>query len=197
MAVTSNDRIRVIVEIALTIALAAVLNMIKLWRMPQGGTLSLVMLPIVVLSLRRGPAVGVATGALYGFVDWYIDPVAPVHWLQYVLDYPVAYAAVGLSGFFAKPWSAAASKGAWALGFWGAVVPAVAVGALGKYAAHVLSGYVYFGEYAPEGTPVLVYSLVYNSTVLVSAVLTAVAAAAVMPALTRATAPNAPHPRET
>ncbi|MHB1340270.1 MAG: energy-coupled thiamine transporter ThiT [Coriobacteriia bacterium] len=176
----SRERTRVLVEIGLVIALAAVLNMLKVWRMPQGGTVSLAMLPLLILAVRRGPAVGIAAGALYGIADFFIDPFPPVHWAQYVLDYPLAYAACGLAGFARPLWRRFVSHPRAALV---AATAAMATASLARYLAHVASGVVFFAEYA-EG-PVLTYSLVYNLYVPVSAVACIAAALAILPALER------------
>lgn len=180
-----NQRIRLLVEIALTIALSAVLNALKIWQMPQGGTVSLVMLPIIVLALRRGVVAGTVAGALYGVVDLLVDYYPPVHPVQFVLDYPLAYALVGLAGLFAGAWAASRAKGAMS-GLWTAILPGVVVASLARYASHVVSGVVFFGSYAPKGQPVLLYSAIYNSYVLISGALALAVAAVVMPALSRA-----------
>lgn len=178
-----NERVRVLVEISLTIALAAVLNTLKVFEMPQGGTVSLVMLPLFVLSVRRGLVVGLVAGALYGFLDALIDPFV-VHWAQFLLDYPVGYAAVGLGGLFSVRWRG--FDGDRLLnGLMTAALPAVAVGAAARYAAHVASGVIFFSEYA-EGQPVLAYSAAYNLYVPVSAAACFVALSVVLPALERA-----------
>lgn len=181
----NSDRTRILVEIALAIALAAVLNMLKLWRMPQGGTVSLVMLPIIVIALRRGLLVGLITGALYGVVDFFIDPVPPVHWAQPLLDYPIAYLMVGFAGLFAPMWarvrdSASVASVTLTVGL------AALVGGAGRYLAHTASGAIFFGEYAPPGQPVVVYSLIYNLYVPLSALLAFVVAIVLLPALERA-----------
>ncbi|MDI6900452.1 MAG: energy-coupled thiamine transporter ThiT [Anaerosomatales bacterium] len=181
----TESRTRILTEIALTIALAAVLNALKLWRMPQGGTISLVMLPLFVLAVRRGPIVGLVAGALYGVVDFLIDPYPPVHWAQYLLDYPVAYLMCGLAGIAAPAWRNAVERGRQARAVWTSVVPAIALGATARWGVHWLSGVVFFGAYAPEGQPVWLYSLVYNSYVPLSAILCATAALAVLPVLSR------------
>ncbi len=178
---TTHDRTRILVEIALAIALAAVLNVLRLFRMPQGGTISLVMLPIMVLALRRGLAVGVTAGALYGIVDFFVDPYPPVHWIQFALDYPLAYAAVGIAGFLAPRVRQATDKaGSWVA--WTAV--GVILGTLARYLVHVTSGVVFFAEYA-QGSPVLLYSLGYNVYVLISGAAAFAATCAVLPALQR------------
>lgn len=179
------SRVRLAAEIGLTIALSAVLGLLVAWQMPQGGSISLVMLPLFVLALLRGPAVGLAAGALYGVVDFMIKSYY-FHPVQVVLDYPVAFAACGLAGLFAASWNRLAGEGRYAAAYTRATVPGIALGACGRYAAHVVSGLVFFASYAEEaGQAPLVYSAVYNSFVLVSAVLCAIIAAAVLPALHR------------
>jgi thiamine transporter len=179
-----DGRTRILVEIALAIALAAVLNMLKIYRMPQGGTVSLVMLPIIVVSLRRGLLVGLATGVLYGMVDFFIDAQPPVHWAQPFLDYPIAYAMVGLSGLLAPVWTRVRSSGSIA-GTALTIGSAALIAGVGRYIMHTASGVLFFGAYAPAGQPVLVYSLIYNLYVPLSAVLAFVAALALMPTLER------------
>ena len=177
-----NDRTLIMVEIALSVALAVVLNFLKPIQLPYGGSVSLVMLPIIVIALRRGVLVGILTGALYGVIDAQIDPYV-VHPVQYLLDYPVAYALVGLAGFGRALWVKAVVDGRMRRAAWTVVLPSVAIGALGRYVAHVVSGFVFFGEYAPEGQPVLAYSMIYNSFVLVSAAACFAAALVLLPAL--------------
>jgi len=180
-----NDRVRILVEIALAVALAAVLNMLKIWRMPNAGTVSFVMLPIIVIALRRGLVVGLITGALYGVVDFFVDPFPPVHWAQPLLDYPVAFAAVGAAGLFAVWWHSAMRNNKSSSAVMAIAAACLMAGAL-RYLAHTASGVLFFVEYAPPGQPVLVYSLLYNLYVPISAVLAFVAAIVLLPALERA-----------
>lgn len=175
-----NTRVTLIVEIALTVALSAVLNLLRVWHMPQGGTVSFVMLPLLVLALRRGPSVALIAGALYGVVDFMIDPYPPLTWLQPILDYPVAYGTAVFAGLFSNAWKRSGRQGWTGAAY---IIAAAAVFGIGRYVAHTVSGVVFFGEYAPAGQPVLVYSMVYNLYVPVCAALAAVGAAAVLPAL--------------
>lgn len=179
------SRARLVSEIGLTVALSAVLGLLTVWQMPQGGSVSFVMMPLFVLALLRGPWVGLGAGALYGVVDFMLKPYL-FHPAQVLLDYPIAFAACGLAGVFAARYAALAAEKRWAGAAWSALVPGIALGAAGRYLAHVLSGIVFFSSYAVEaGQAPLVYSLVYNSFVLVSAAASAVIAAAVLPALVR------------
>lgn len=178
-----QQRTRLLLEIALTIALAAVLGMFTVWRMPQGGSVSLGMLPLFVLALRRGLLPGLTAGALYGLVDLMINPFI-VHWIQPILDYPVAYMLVGLAGVVSPALHDALRRRSMqrvAL----LLVAGIALGATGRYLAHFVSGMVFFGEFAPAGQPVWLYSAIYNLYVPVSAAAAYAAALVVVPALAR------------
>lgn len=176
-------RIRLAAEAGLTIALAAVLHFITPWQMPQGGSVSLEMLPLFVFALLRGPVIGMACGALYGLVDLILEPYL-FHAAQVLLDYPTAFGLVGLAGFWSERWQRLAGQGALGVATWTAVIPGITAGALGRYAAHVLSGLVFFSSFARDlGQAPLLYSLWYNLFVLVSAVGCAVVAVAILPVL--------------
>ncbi|TDB39897.1 MAG: energy-coupled thiamine transporter ThiT [Actinobacteria bacterium] len=189
----SHRRIVIMAEIALTLALAYVLGWLKLWQMPQGGDVSLAMLPLLVLALRRGLPVGVWAGLLYGVLDLMHPPLYIVHWVQFFLDYPLAFMAVGLAGAFAPALGRAASRGEWGRALGTAVIPGIILGSLGRFLLHLVSGAIFFGDYA-EGQPVWVYSAGYNSFVFVSALLCAVGAAIVVPVLQRVVPPEGKSP---
>ncbi|MRR11547.1 energy-coupled thiamine transporter ThiT [bacterium] len=178
---------RVVTEIGLAVALAAVLNLPFLRvRLPfnvAGGTIALNMLPLFVVALRRGLIPGLIAGALYGVIDAILDPFI-VHPVQFVLDYPIAYGLTGLAGVASSYVKRVKITGG---AHAAALVGALTLGVAGRFAAHWLSGVIYFGSYAPEGQPVWLYSLVYQSTYLLpSLALTAVAALAILPVLERA-----------
>ena len=74
--------------------------MIKLFHLPMGGSITLFsMLFIVLIGYWYGPEVGIMTSVAYGLLQFVIDPVfysIP----QLLVDYPLAFGALGLSGFF-------------------------------------------------------------------------------------------------
>ncbi len=141
---------------AMTIAISFVLSSIRLFRVPQGGSVTpLSMLPIIAFSLSCGPAQGALVGCAYGILQLIQDPYV-VHPLQILVDYPLAFGALAL-GAFAKylPVNKALK-----------LPLAVVLASLGRYAMAVLSGTVFFAEYAPVGQTALAYSLVYNISYL-------------------------------
>lgn len=180
---------QIFVEIALCIALAVVLSAIRIFQMPYGGTVSLVMLPLIVIALRRGVLAGVIAGAGYGLIELMIEPWI-VHPAQVLLDYPLAFGVIGLAGIFHARWQHGISANRVRDAIWSAVLPAVIVATFARYVLHVASGYIFFAEYAPEGQPVIVYALLYNLFVPVSALGVFAAAAVVLPALARHSFPR-------
>ncbi|MGD6850672.1 MAG: energy-coupled thiamine transporter ThiT [Candidatus Bathyarchaeia archaeon] len=144
---------RVLAEMAIFIALGTALSFIIIYTLPQGGSITLAsMVPIIWLSLRRGPKVGITAGVIYGLIQFaalpYIAPV-PDAIIQVLLDYPLAFGVLGLSGFFPKY-----------------PVLGAAVGISGRFIMHFVAGVFYWGPvYAPTINP-YVYSAVYNGSYL-------------------------------
>jgi len=90
-------KLNVVTECGMLLAAALALSNIKLFQMPSGGSVSLGVLPLLLLSARHGLATGCASGALLGLLMLTTRPFI-VHPAQFVLDYPLAYAAIGLAG---------------------------------------------------------------------------------------------------
>jgi len=143
---------RRIANAAMCIAIAYILSLIKLYKMPQGGSVTPAsLLPMVAFALACGPLQGVIAGCAYGLLDLLQDPYV-IHPVQMLVDYPLASAALALGGLAAFLPIKKELK----------LPAAVLLGAIGKYAMAVLSGTVFFSEYAPVGQSALIYSLSYN-----------------------------------
>jgi len=140
--------IRQLVFCAMAVALGTVLSNIKLFHFPWGGSVTLLsMLVICLPGYFFGLGAGLMTGLAYGALQLLIDPYV-LFPLQLVMDYLLAFGALGLSGLFSK------SKNGLLKGY--------IVAILGRYVFVVLSGWIFFAEYAWEGWSPLPYSLVYN-----------------------------------
>lgn len=155
----ATNRLLIMMEMAMMAALAYVFSSIKLFEMPQGGSVSLVMVPIALIALRRGVLAGVITGLIVGELNHLIGGYV-VHPIQLLLDYPLAYAALGLAGLIQV--GKFDSQKSRTMALWSSLLIAV----IGRFLCHFISGIVWFGEYAPPGTPVPLYSFLYNITYL-------------------------------
>ena len=93
-----------IVFSAMAIALATVISVaIKLPSLPNGGSTTLFsMLIVCLIGYWYGPKVSLIAAIAYGILQFIVGPYV-VHPLQVILDYPLAFGALGLSGFFAPP----------------------------------------------------------------------------------------------
>jgi thiamine transporter len=140
---------RLLAEMAIFIALGTALSFIIIYALPEGGSITLAsMVPILWLSLRRGPKVGIAAGVIYGLIQLMILPYV-VDPAQLLLDYPLAFGALGLAGFFPKR-----------------PVLGAAVGISARFLMHFIAGVVYWAPiYAPNLNP-FAYSAVYNASYL-------------------------------
>lgn len=137
---------------SMAIALATVTSMIKIYQFPFGGSVTLLsMFFICFVGYLYGTATGVLTGFAYGILQLLMDPYI-VFPLQVLVDYPLAFGALGLSGIFKK-----SKQG---------LIKGYLIGVVGRYIFAVLSGWLFFGEYAWEGWNPLPYSLVYNGAYL-------------------------------
>ncbi len=137
---------------AMSLALGTVLSNIKLFEFPFGGSITLLsMLVICLPGYWFGLGAGLLTGTAYGILQLLIDPYV-LYPMQLLIDYPLAFGALGLSGLFSN------SKFGLIKGY--------LVGVAGRYVFAVISGYVFFAEYAWEGWSPLPYSLVYNGIYL-------------------------------
>ncbi|GMQ55619.1 energy-coupled thiamine transporter ThiT [Vallitalea sediminicola] len=134
---------------AIAIAIAVVLSQLKILRLPQGGSITpFSMLFIVLIGYWFGTTQGVICGITYGLLQLIINPWV-VHPVQLLLDYPIAFGALGLSGLFRKSQNG--------------LIKGLFIGAFGRFICHFLTGVIFFASYAAEVNmdPTL-YSMAYN-----------------------------------
>lgn len=142
-------------EAALTVAIAFVLSYFEISLWFQGGSIDLVMIPIVLFAVRYGAGWGVAIGLIYGTLKFFSGGWA-INWQSMLLDYSLAYAALGLGGLCRNMKHNM---------IWGSVVGGVA-----RFIVHFISGVTIYAIVAPTVfwnmtfTSPTLYSLVYNGT---------------------------------
>lgn len=153
---------RQLVFCAMAMALAFITSYLKIFEMPWGGSVTLCsMLFIVLVANWYGVQTGMLVGLAYGILQFIQEPYV-LSFFQVCCDYILAFAALGVAGFFAK------SKAGLLKGY---IVAVIARGAF-----HSLGGYLYWMDYMPENFPKSlksIYPIAYNySYLLAEAVIT-------------------------
>lgn len=149
-----------ITEIAVCVALSVVCGFLKVWEMPQGGSVSLAMVPVLFLAKRRGVLWGTICGVIYGLLSVLLAGVV-YHPMSILLDYILAFGALGLAGLFGKSVPG--------------IIAGCTVAVFARFAFSVISGAVIFAEYAPAGQNPWLYSVIYQTTYLLPELVISVA----------------------
>lgn len=158
---------KLITQVAIAVALSVVLNLFKLYTLPQGGAITLgSMIPILLMAFLYGPEVGLLTGLLYGILNLILDPYI-LNPVQVLFDYPLPYMALGLAGYFKNNFSNADAENQNKLmKFIKYPLLPTFIAVFVRFLCHYISGIVFFADYAPEGQSVYLYSLIYNGSFL-------------------------------
>ncbi|NLL45246.1 MAG: energy-coupled thiamine transporter ThiT [Clostridiales bacterium] len=145
--------LRSLVEGAIMVAVAFALSFVEIPVGLYGGSIEFVMIPLIVYSLRRGTAWGLGAGLVFGTVKYFSTGWA-LNWASILLDYSIAYMAVGIAGM------AKDRPGGY---IWGPLA-----GCFMRFVIHFISGIVLYAEYMPEEflgltmTSLPLYSIIYN-----------------------------------
>ncbi|MEG2086423.1 MAG: energy-coupled thiamine transporter ThiT [Clostridia bacterium] len=153
-----NESTRSIVFGAVCVAMSMALSYLKFVKMPQGGSITFASLvPLMIYSMMFGVKKGVLTCFAYGILQAFQDPYI-VHPMQFLLDYPIAFSFIGLTGLFTNI-KKISNKPALCFILGGTLASVL------RFFSHVLSGVFAFSVYAPEGISPWIYSIGYNSFV--------------------------------
>ena len=147
-----------LVEISMLVALALVLDFVaglySRWLWLQGGSISLSLVPLAILAYRQGVKIGLLGAILMGAMQLLIGGYI-FHPVQVLLDYPVAFGALGLVGLWTKIVDKRDQVTV-------AIVISTFIASFFRWVSHTLSGYVFFAQWAPEGMGALWFSMTYN-----------------------------------
>ena len=148
--------LRALCEGALMLALAMVLSMLTVFRLPNGGSVDLAMLPVLFYAVRWGVGPGCLVGFLFGLLQIFTEGAVAWGWQSILLDFLVAFTPLGLAGLF---------RGS----RWG-IFAGTVLGCAGRFLVHFISGITIYAITIPTElfsityTSPWMYSLVYNGS---------------------------------
>ena len=138
-----------IVLIGMFSAMSYILSMIQFIKYPQGGGITLFsMLPTMLLAVLYGKEVGITAGLVFALIKLISAPTI-IHPAQFLLDYILPMMVLGLAGIFGRDKK---------LNIFAGCILATSLSVL----MYIISGVLYFAQYAPKGMNPIVYSCVYN-----------------------------------
>jgi thiamine transporter len=146
---SNKKTIRRIAECGILMALALALSFFKIIKLPSGGSVTLAILPLVIISARQGFLIGSLCGFAFGILLLINGPYI-VHPIQFLLDYPLAYSTMGIAGIIKWETSLKATT-------------ATTIANIIKFHCHVIAGVVFFSQSQKNFNEALTFSYAYNS----------------------------------
>ena len=156
MKTKSHLKLRALCEGAIMVALAYVLSFIKLFELPQGGSVGIGMLPIFIYCARWGFGPGMLASVVYSFLQLMFDGGFAIGWQSIIGDYLLAFTVLGLAGLMR--------------GKKGGVFTGTLIGGFARFLVHYVVGATVWAEYMPETffgltmTTPWFYSALYNGS---------------------------------
>ncbi len=170
-----HERIRTLCEGAVSIALAVILNYVKIDIGAQGGSINFTMVPLIIYAIRRGAGYGFAASFGYGLLKFALGGEV-IAWQSIVFDYFLAYGVAGIA-FFARFLKTSAPVKA--------VIGAFTACML-RFLVHFVSGVTIYAEWMPDSflgmemESVALYSFLYNGLYMIPTIICAVVVAPVL-----------------
>ena len=170
-----HKKLRALCEIAIFTAMALALSYLKIPIGLEfggfGGSINLVMIPLIICAIRWGLGCGLGAGLVFGTLKFFLAGGTAINWQSMLLDYSLAYMFVGFAGLLRGK-----SGTAWL---------AALIGCAARFLVHFVSGVTIYAEYMEDifglhMTNVWVYSLLYNGSYMLPNTILAVAAVALL-----------------
>ncbi len=154
-----NKKTYQIVETSILIAIGVIFEVfatfIPIFQMPQGGRVSIVLLPVIIISLRRGFFYGFISGVITGFFVFMFDGFF-IHWGSIVFDYFLAFSLISIVALLKKD---ALESNIFKF------ILSITIASIIRYLMHSFSGVIFFGDFTDKDVwfySFIVYNLPYN-----------------------------------
>lgn len=168
----ARNHAKMLCEGAVLVAISQILSYIKLLQLPNGGSLTVAMFPVLLFAVRWGLVPGITAGVAFGLLQMMFDGAYAWGWQSILLDYLLAFGALGFAGLFRKKnWS---------------IFAGIILGCAARFGVHYISGVTIYRILVPTEvlgtayTSPTLYSLVYNGVYMLPNTLLALGIAALL-----------------
>ncbi len=154
----NQSKIRILCTCGVLIAIAQLLSYIVLYEFPNGGSIDIAMLPIVIIGAGYGMGWGTVCGFVYGMLQYFLGKGIAIDWTTMVADYLIAYTMLGFGSGIAH--TLPKNRMSWG----------ILIGGVLRFMAHFIVGATVWGQYMPEtflGLKMVnewFYSAIYNGS---------------------------------
>ncbi|WP_088840392.1 energy-coupled thiamine transporter ThiT [Listeria sp. ILCC797] len=156
----ANKRLIVLLECAIFAAIAMILSFIPL-DIGSSFSISLGMIPMYVVAIRRGFLAAGFAGLLWGVLHFLTGKAYILMWNQALIEYVLAFAFIAFSGIYSKKIRAFLTEKNFKKAITFAWV-AMFAGGIARYFWHYLAGVLFWGAYAFAGWSAQLFSIVMN-----------------------------------
>lgn len=157
-----------LVRIAVLSALSCVLSFIRIYQLPQGGNVSLGMIPILLAFVYLDKPSAILTAVLSGILQYLPDPYF-INLFQWLLDYPIAWGALALPVILPSKLNRIAK-----------IILGGIIGGAGRFVFHFIGGKLYFAMFAPEGMNPNIYVAGYILSHLIPSIIITIIAVLIL-----------------
>jgi thiamine transporter len=162
-----NKRLIMMIEASFFAAFALILDLLPSIKLSPSISISFAMVPILIIAFRWGFLAATASGFIWGLLQIAMGDAYILTPLQGFIEYFLAFAFIGFAGLFMKKIQVSLTENKKKALQW--IIIATFVGSAARYFWHFIAGFLFWGEYAPEGMSPLLFSLGVNGGTMIGA----------------------------
>lgn len=169
---SSHKKIRALSEGAIIVAAAQILGYIKIFALPNGGSVTLNMLPLFLYCARWGFGYGALASFVFSLLQLLLDGAYAWGWQSILGDYIIGYTVICIAGLFHQH----------KVGFFTGII----AGSIARFIVAWIVGAVVWGVYMPESffgmtmTTPWFYSALYNGSYIFASMLLCLIAGSIL-----------------
>lgn len=157
-----KQRLHLMMEVVLMAVLAFILSFIPI--KTTNFDVAIGLIPIILLSLKRGVVPGVAAGFIWGLLDLISGKASILNPWQAIIEYLIAFAFAGLAGLWSRQFHRTTHPNY-------LIILSTTTGVLARYFWHFIAGGIFWGSFAPKNFNPWLFSLIMNGASAIATII--------------------------